>query len=818
MNFGLEFSHTLRMIKKNKYFTALCVLVIALGIAQSLVIFQVINNQLLRVLPFDNGDRFVVFDLKNQAARESYTSQWDVYRYQYLKENTTSYTDMGATQVATLATVNDGESTQTYNAAKLTPNLMAVTGVKPMLGRNLLDSDNQEGAEAVVVLSYRMWVSYYASNVDIVNTRTRINGLSHTIIGVMPEGFGYPVASDLWLPIKLPKNLQPGEEGPLFTIVALLKPGIGRESAGKEVTSVLARLNEKYSTEYKDHQTNVLPFTRQFFDDDGVVTLSKLLTAILILIVALASINVGNLLLLRANERSHEMGVRGALGATRWNLIRNILMESSLICLLGGILGIGLSVVLLWGSVSAQAGPDFMAQPFWMSYDLETDMVLLALALITVIWLLAGGIPAWRASRIDIYETLAGGTKMAGSRAGNWFVMILIGFELIISVFILITNGVTITSLKNEFAVDYGIKAEHFLTASISLPGSRYADSSKQKSYMAELQNQLLSQPGVSKVSFTTVLPSQNMALRSYNLADRDVLVDNKYPELPSLAVSNNYFDTLATPLGSGRVFNDGDTQSSQPVVIIDSKLGKTLWPDEADVVGKQIQLEPNQNGPWLTIIGTVKQPVTGRAEISSDPRRAFYRPMGQGVPSGERVKDEVRLYVMLEVTGQPDNYRQMLKSAGESVDRDVSIFLAKSLDQVLADSVAEFDQLGMILSTIGVVALALAASGIYAIMSRSVMLRTRDISIRRALGLTNGAAVFSFVRRGLYLLVIGVVVGGSLSLLAINALLSTTDIAALPWVFGSVMVIVTVIIFCSTYFPAKRIVAREPGDTLHEG
>jgi|GEM_PF-2377378 len=820
MNLELEINHTLRLLRKNKIFVSLCILVIALGIAQSLMIFQVINNQILRTLPFPDGDRFVVFSLKNETTRESYSSTWDAYQYQYLKNNTNNYSDMGATQVATLATVNDGESTETFTGAKLTSNLLDFTFEQPVMGRLLQADDQQVGAEPVVLLSHHMWVSYYASDANIVGTRTRINGVPHTVVGVMPDGFRYPVASDLWLPLVLPTNPEPGLDGANFTIVAKLKDGVERDSASAEATNLMQNLSNDFSYEYKDSETKVLPFTRQFFNDEGVMTLSKLLFAILVLIVALSSINVGNLLLVRANERNHELAVRGALGASRFGLIRNILMESSVICFIGAGLGIVLSIFALWGTSTAQAGPDFMGQPFWISYDLELDVILLALVLMLIIWVLAGGIPAVRASRIAIYETLASGTKHAGSKKGNWFVMTLIAFELFISVFILITNGVTITSLKNEFAVDYGINSEAYLTASMSLPANSYQTPAQRQQFMNEVQAELLGTNGankVNKVTFTSNLPSQNMRFQAYNLEDRDVTTDNNYPERTVVAVAPNYFSVMNVPLVDGRFFNESDDQNSLQVAVIDKHLAEIIWPDESNILSKRIQLDPVNNGPWLTIVGIVDNPVTGRAEDASDPRKAIYRPVLQGLSGSASGVDGIPFYTMLEVTNAPETYQQALKVAVQNVNRDVPVFLIKPLTQVLEESVAEFEELSILLSMIGAIALVLAASGIYAIMSRSVMLRTRDISIRRALGLTNGKAIMGFVRKGVVLLVIGCVFGGAFSLLAINALLSTTDIASLPLVFIGVILVVSIIMISATYFPAKKIVSNEPGDTLSE-
>ncbi|MCY7295064.1 ABC transporter permease [Alteromonas sp. a30] len=817
MNLELEINHTLRLLRKNKIFVSLCILVIALGIAQSLMIFQVINNQILRTLPFPNGDKFVVFSLRNETSRESYSNVWDAYQYQFLKQNAKSYSEMGATQVATLATISDGESTETFTAAKLTSNLLDFTKVNPQMGRLLLADDEQVGSEPVVLLSHHLWQNYYASDPNIVNSRTRINGVPHTVVGVMPEDFRYPVASDLWLPLTLPNNPEPGVDGANFTIVAMLKNGVEREAAGREATRLMQNLSAEFSYEYKDTETKILPFTRQFFNDEGVLTLSKLLFAILILIVALSSINVGNLLLVRANERNHELAVRGALGATRFGLIRNILMESSFICFIGAVLGIVLSIFALWGTTSAQAGPDFMGEPFWINYDLELDVIILAFVLMLIIWVLAGGIPAFRASRIAIYETLASGTKHAGSKKGNWFVMMLITFELFISVFILITNGVTITSLKNEFAVDYGIKSDTYLTASISLPASSYKTPEQRQQFMDNLRSELLSNGSVKQVTYSNSLPSQNMSYESYNLEDRDVTTDNKYPERTVISVDPNYFDVMNISLLEGRYFTRADNKESLPVAVIDEYLAEILWPDESNILSKRIQLDPANNGEWLTIVGIIKNPVSGRPEDASDPRKAIYRPMAQGLGHTALDIEATPFYVMLEVNGAPDDLHQSLKVAAQNVDRDVPVFLIKSLTQVLEESVFEFEQLSILLTMIGVIALVLAASGIFAIMSRSVMLRTRDISIRRALGLTNEKAIRSFVNKGIVLLVIGCVFGGLLSLLAINALLSTTDIASLPLVFIGVIVVVSIIMFCATYFPAKKIVSKEPGDTLQE-
>ena len=273
-----------------------------------------------------------------------------------------------------------------------------------------------------------------------------------------------------------------------------------------------------------------------------------------------------------------------------------------------------------------------MGQPFWISYDLELDVILLAIGLMLIIWLLAGGIPAIRASRIDIYETLASGTKHAGSKKGNGFVMTLIAFELFISVFILITNGVTIISLKSEFAVDYGIESGSYLTASLNLPSNSYQTPAQRQQFMNELNAELMETNGIKHLTFSSHLPSQNLRFQAYNLEDRDVTTDNKYPERTVTAVAPNYFEVMNVPLLEGRFFSDSDDQNSLQVAVIDQYLANIIWPDESNILNKRIQLDPVNNGPWLTIIGIVNNPVTGRAEDASDPRKAIYRPLLQGL------------------------------------------------------------------------------------------------------------------------------------------------------------------------------------------
>ncbi len=812
-------TYNLRLLRKNLSFVAVCVLVMALGIALSITMYSTITTVAYQALPYPDGDKYVALHKLDRDTGFLDYSGFDNYTYQYfLQTELQNFKTFGGVANSNV-TLSDGEIAEQFYAANISPSLLQVTAVEPLLGRGLLASDDQPGAELAALISYEVWQNYYAGRVDIVGLTSRIDGRPYTIVGVMPQGFTYPTSHQLWLPLQAPSNAEP-TAGRNVELLGILANDASLESAAVEANSLMLQLSERLPEYYSSSNgAAVLPYTRA---QVGLMMTFHMLTAMTVIMLLLVCLNVTNLLVVRTNERVEELAIRSALGATRWWIIQAVLLDSLLICLLSSLFGIVLadmgmqfihSIVLEAVSVSRSS------LPFWMVFDWDLSTAFTAILITLIIWLFSGGLAAWQVFRQDInivLESSSGKSAAKGKMIGS---AILVSFETIFSFFLLVLCGVLIGTTTDRTNVNYGTATEGYLTGRVSLPASAYPDSNSQELYRQSLQQELLKQTGIEAVSFVTALPSQYGIETSYTLEDRDLFVDGQYPNQGIIQVTPDYFEVMAVPLLAGRAFNVTDTGDSQQVAIINAAFATQMWGDQSNPeqasLGQRIQINPQfATAEWLTIVGVTthivqSNPQDGRVNLPS-----IYRPISQNSPAQTT---GTSFSIVLKVDGIPESYRQALQLAAVRVDRDIPISNISNLTDVLTAAGAAMGFLTQMFSNISFVALVLAVTGIYAIVSRSVRQRTREIGIRRALGSSNGKVLWVFIRQGLNYLFIGLVIGGGGAVLASNAMASIFVGLEnwLPGVFIAVSLGLGMLIFVASYNPARKLIALEPGIAL---
>lgn len=812
MNLSLDLLFNLRLLRKNFGFVAICVLMIGLGMGMSITLYTIMDNGSTKPLPFPDGDRYVSILGYDKTFGTDRRQRLDGYTYQTLAASVNDYKTFGANERLS-AIFSDTDVAERYQGVSITPNILQATAVTPALGRGLLPSDDIPGAEPVVLISYRLWQNYYLGREDIIGHISRINGDAYTVVGVMPEGFRYPTTEDLWLPLQLSPSLQPGERQGL-SVVAILAGGSSVESASAEAHALLTQLSEDLPEFYSDLGGIVLECCGILGLDNPVVKYS--LPALTVFLLLLVCLNVANLILVRTNQRIHEFAIRSALGATRKRLIRAILQDSLLICLLGSLLGLliadfGMTYV---DSAATEALSVIGGQPFWFNFGWERGTAISALLVLLAIWLLSAGLAVWQIARQDLAVTLAGGSSNVTDSRKSFGTASMVSFEMIFSCFLLILSGVTIGSSIDSTNTDYGTTIAGYLTGRIDLTADSYLESAARNSYRENLQQELLGQEGITEVSFTTALPSQYGNGLRYDLEDQDVMIDNQYPSQNVVHIAANYFETMEVELRAGRNFDGTDTLDSLPVVIIDELFAAQHWPEQS-ALGKRIQLNPGTgSAQLLTVVGVTPHIVQGFVlDVLTAP--SLYRPMSQTccTNSGQIFN------VVLKVNGSPNSYRQTLRQAAASADRDVPVSDISSLTGVLETSNTVIIFMTEAFSGMAFITLMLAITGIYAIVSRSVRQRTKEIGIRRAVGSSNRRVHWVFIKQGLKYLCLGLLIGGGGAALTINAVLSdsVTMINWLPLVFVSVSLGLCLLVFIATYNPASFLLAMEPGETLRD-
>jgi len=812
MNLSLDLIFNLRLLRKNFGFVAICVLMIALGMGLSITLYTIMDNGGTKSMPIPDGDRYVNILGYDTTVGTGRRFGLDGYAYQILENSVSSFKTLGASR-RLFAIFSDNDVAARYQGVRITPNVLQATGVVPALGRTLLPSDDIPGAEPVVLISHLLWQNYYAAREDIVGIRSVINGNPYTVVGVMPEGYRYPATHDLWLPLQLANGAQPGET-PQLSVIGILNESSTVESATVEVNTLLTPLNDAFPDSYTNFAGHVEPCCGILGIDNEVVRYS--LPALTLFLLLLVSLNVANLILVRTNQRIHEFAIRSALGATRKTLVRAILQDSLLICLLGSFLGLfladfGMAYV---DAAATEALSVIGGQPFWFNFDWEMRTAISAVVVVIVIWLLSAGLAIWQITRQDLSVTLAGGSNNATESRSSFGTATMVSFEMVFSCFLLILSGVAIGGSIDAVRTDYGTATAGYLTGEIDLSSERYSASSTRDDFQENLSQELLARERIEAVSFTTALPSQYGDEVRYNLEDQDVMIDNRYPRQNVVHIAENYFDLMEVPLISGRDFDGTDTSDSLPVVIVGELFAERVWPNQ-QAIGKRVEITPDtDSSQFLTVVG-VSSHIVQSFVLDGLYEPSFYRPITQTCCENSAQT----MNVVLKVAGNPDEYRQVLQRASANVDREVPISNISTLVGVIETSTSVVLFISEAFSTMALITLALAITGIYAIVSRSVRQRTKEIGIRRAVGSSNSLVHWVFIKQGLKYLLTGLLIGGGGATLVTSSVTSGAVglIDWLPGVFVAVSVGLALLVFIATYTPASSLVAMEPGETLRD-
>ncbi|PCH62029.1 MAG: hypothetical protein COC19_03485, partial [SAR86 cluster bacterium] len=632
MGLPLDLRYNLRLLAKNYGFVAICVLMIGIGMGSSITLYSVADNISSKQLPFANGDRFVdVYGSKQLAGSVSDGNISDGYIYLTLAESVRSFEVFGAYREAA-AIFSDGDVSERFQAASISPELIQATAVMPILGRNLQVDDAQIGAEAVALISYRLWQNYYMGSADIIGTVSRINALPHTIIGVMPEGFSYPIWHDVWTPLQLPTAVEPGEYRGI-NIKAVLAEGISLETAALEVDSLLAQLGKRLPQAYQDLGGRV-EICCSVINFDGTSPDQLLMPALATALLLLVCLNVGNLILVRTNQRIHEFTIRSALGATRWRLILSVLQDSLLICVLGSVLGFFLAQqgMAYVDSAGTQALAFAGGLPYWFNFDWEFNTVVVALGIVFFVWFLSAGLAIYQIARQDLSVGLASGKTGATGSRNAYGTAVMVSIEIIFSCFLLVLTLVLIGASIDTANTDYGTTVDGVLTGKIELPNENFSSAQSRDIYRQNLRQELLAQQGIEAVSFVTALPSEGHSSITYAMEEQDVRGDNEYPVQGVVFVESDYFNVMDVKLVTGRGFDASDAANTLAVVIINEVFARQHWSNQPDPVaaslGQRIQVNPGEEtAQWLTIVGVITHIVQGPA-MNGRYESTLYRPL----------------------------------------------------------------------------------------------------------------------------------------------------------------------------------------------
>ncbi len=806
MKLWLDFKYALRLLKKTPGFSTLCLIVTALGVAISLYTVTIMYEFTMRPPPFPDGERFAVIKLFMQDTNQQQTPTANAFIRNRLAEGNQSFDALGALSTRT-AIFTDGDTSQQFFAGVIEPEVLNMTKKVPLLGRQFSASDALPNAAPVAIIGYDIWRNYFSSDPNIIGTESTINGVSTTIVGVMPEKFQIALPHELWLPTQL-SSASTIEETNTYQLIGSIIEGITFEQATTDLQTILNALAQENPNYFEDRYIEVQPIGLIGSSSGGGEWLFPVIAALIMLLTA---INLSAMLFVRANSRQRELSVRSAVGASKWEIVKQVLLESFIVCFVGSVIAVGLADVAL-RTIEFDNPINLMGQS-WRELWIHPIELAIAFGMMLTVWLVSGLATALRLIRQDIVTSLEGSQGGGTSRALNYTTRVIVGVELVTAFFILIACGTLTAAIVNTYNHNYGVKSDNVVTAQIGLNNQRYQESAAHFNFTEELVEQLSTKAGIQDISIATAPPGTFAAQTEFVFADRDVGPNEPLPRQGLVSISPNYFDMMGVKIIEGRSFYDSDSANNEPVVIVDENFVRQYWPNESPL-GKQIKIGSSSEALWHTVVGVNRHIVQGLPLNSLINNPSVYVPITQQSPRN--------FFLVLRTKQAPvvSTVAQTISEAIQQIDRDVPINSIYTLAYRQRAALTSVGAGAKVLIFISAAALALSIIGIYGVISRSVVLRAGEIGIRQALGSNKYAISFLFLKQGVIYLSVGLVIGGGLGVLVSRQFTSISADAAnyIPGVFISVLIALGTLVFLASYFPTKRILAKDPGDALrHE-
>jgi putative ABC transport system permease protein len=797
-----DLRYGVRMLWKNPGFTAVAVVALALGIGANSAIFSVVNTVLLQPLPYKEPERLVMVwedDTKHGYPNDTPAAA----NYVDWREQNQVFEGMAAMADQSFNLTGSGEP-ERIDGKRVNANLFELLGAAPQHGRAFAAEEDRPGANKVVILSHALWQRRFGSDAGLVGRTLTLNGEGHTVVGVMPADFQFPDRqADLWVPIAFTQQEAANRGRHYLEVVARLKRGVTLEQARAEMSTIAARLQQQYPEQNTDLGASVVPLHEHLVGDIRPALLVLLGAVGFVLLVACA--NVANLLLARAAGRQKEIALRTALGASRLRLVRQFLTESVLLAVLGGAVGLLLSV---WGVTLLKSFiPENISQVKAIAVDARVLGFTILVTMLT--GLVFGLAPAAQASRFNLNETLKeGGRDAAAARGGNRIRGLLVVAEVAVSLVLLVGAGLLINSFLRLRSVDPGFRTDNLLTMSVVLPQQKYPDQTRRAAFYADMIRRVEALPGVRSAAVTNWIPlvmqGDSIGISVEGVPD-PAPGQGKRPVVVTRVVSPHYFGTMGIRLLQGREFEDGRDRVDSPcVVAVSEAMARRFWP-EGSALGKRITPGSPQNADnWCEVVGVVND--VRQRELASESPPMMYFSYAQAGFFAPR-------YLVVSTEGDPLALAGTVRKTVWEVDRDQPVSNVSSMEGVLSESIARQRFSTLLLGIFAGVALVLAAVGIYGVMSYSMAQRTREIGIRMALGAQKRDVLKLAVGQGLKLVAIGVALGlaGALALTRLMSSLLFGISATDPATLVTISLVLVAVALLASYIPARRAAKVDP-------
>jgi putative ABC transport system permease protein len=809
-----DLRYAARNLWRSRGFAAIAALTLTIGIGANSAIFSIIDTILLRPLPFRDPGRLVHL-YETEAAPGNYPFAAPDF-LDWRAQNKT-FQDMAV--FAWSGDMNmSGEGRPDHVLAVPTQvNLFNLLGVQPILGRTWLPGEDQPGKDRVAVLSYGLWREHFAGDPGVIGRAIALNSEKYTIVGVMPASFRYPFQTQMWIPLDQDSKTMGRRGNHWLNAIGRMKPGVSLEAARADLKVISGRLEKAYPDSNEKVGSSVVPLHDDLVGDSRSSLLILLSAVGLVLLIACA--NVANLLLSRAVARQKEMAIRSALGAARGRLLRQLLTESLLLSLIGGVLGL----LVAWGSIALVSDSKTVALPQFAVIQLNGEVLAFTFGLAVVTGVLFGLVPALRTSRPDLHEELKGGagSSISPGKRSRFTSNVLVTGEMALSLLLLVSAGLLLKDFARLRNIDIGVRTEGVFTAAVRLPDAQYKTAVQKVAFGESLLEKTAHIAGVDAAAISDHLPLEGgsnyyVKLRGQTSQKSNLLVEYH-------TVSRDYFRAMGVRLLKGRNFDPADLQRAQSFdaryeklpqggrlpdseadamiypVVINQTMERAFWPNRSAL--GQMFSQGSDHGPWKQVIGVV-----------NDVRQwgLAHKPVPEAY---DAFVGDSRLFLVLHTPREPLSLTPEVRRVLTQTDASLPLFSVRTMDQVIGENAQGQQFLSLLVGSFAGLAVLLAAVGIYGVLSYAVTERTREIGIRISLGASRSRVLGQIVLEGMRLALVGFAVGivGALAAGRVLASLLHEVKPGDPSIFVVTAAFLTLVTLLACYLPARRAARLDP-------
>jgi len=802
-----DLRYALHVIVKDRWYSAVAVIALSLGIGLNATVFTLVNAILIRGLPYQDSARLYMLASQRQNLSTTGASYTDLSDW---RAQAKTFDGIGGFNSSSVNVSDDRSAPENVRSTALTSNAFALISQQPVLGRDLLPADERTGAEPVVLIGHKLWKRRYAEDRSILGKTLRLDGKPATIVGVMPEGMEFPTGAEVWVPL-VPDEGQQGRDARFIGAFGRLRKDVNRTQAQTELNGIAQRLAAAFPDTNKEFTGIAIQTFNERFNGGRIRDVMLAMMGAVGFVLLIACANVANLQLTRSVQRTREVAIRIALGATRWRVIRMLLVESVLLGVLGGVLGLGLAIV---GVRLFDAAVSNVGKPYWIQFTIDWTVLGYLGAICILTGVLFGLAPALQVTRTNVNDVLKeGGRGNAGSRRARWLTGTMVVLELALTLVLLVGAGLMIRSFLKLYTLDVGIDTRHLVAMRLQLTDAKYKTPDARRAFYDRLAPRVAAIPGVEAASLTTSVPPFGANQRSIEIEGRPLPAAGQ-PSIDAMVVtvSPDFFRTAGLQVRRGRLFGEADGSPGSETMVVSDAFAAKLFPGE-DVLGRRIRwaVPPPRAGQtppavpvWRTIVGIV--PAVRHANPqTSEPPPVLYVPLRQDATG----------YTTLLVRSRLDAGAIMsaVRREVSSIDPDQPVLAAQTMEQMLTQLSWPYRVFGTLFAIFAAIALVMSAVGLYAVMAYSVTQRTAEIGVRMALGAEGRQVSWLILRRGLVQMGIGLTLGLTAAYF-LGQVMGTLLIDVTPRdpaTFGAITGILAIVAICACVFPARRATRVDP-------